>query len=250
VMAYVGQTCASKLIRKLQLAGIGEVTCRGEMPPRRHPWVYDNGAFRDHKAKSPFDAQAFERDMEYIAALPAGVRPAWLVLPDVVAGGLASLRESENWIPTCAPLAPLALAVQDGMRVKDVEHLAGKVAVLFVGGSPEWKWRTARYWTREAHRLGLQCHIGKVGSEKWVRLARNCGADSIDSCQPLWAGPYIDRWIGAVKDDREQLDFGGNREGEDCEAIHLPGRTLSAPRRRRAQVQAAARAQLRLGDHL
>jgi hypothetical protein len=205
VMAYVGQSRSTAIIRRLQLAGVGELVCRGEMPPRRHPWVFDNGAYKDWIHETAFDVSAFERDLEHIAALPAGVRPAWLVLPDVVAGGLASLSESETWIPRLAPLGPLALAVQDGMLVEHVEHLAGTVSVLFVGGSTKWKWRTARYWSA----LGMQCHIGRVGSERWVRLARDCGADSIDSSQPLWSTENLDRWLRTLKDEREQLSLGG-----------------------------------------
>lgn len=209
MMAYVGQTRSGRLIRRLQLAGIGELVCRGEMPPRRHPWVYDNGAYRDHEAGRDFDAAAFVKDLEYIAALPAGVRPAWIALPDIVAGGLPSLSMSASWVSACAPLAPLALVVQDGMKAEDIERIRPSVAWLFVGGSPDWKWRTARYWVATARRMGLGMHIGKVGSEKWVRLAADCGADSIDSSQPLFDVDYIDRRVAAVHDGREQLSLGG-----------------------------------------
>ena len=208
-MSYVGQTRSSQFIRRLQLAGIGELVCRGEMPPRRHPWVFDNGAYRDWKAGKQFDVVAFERDIEYIQALPTGVLPAWVVLPDVVAGGLASLSVSESWVSRLASVAPLALAVQDGMQIEDIEYLSNSVVALFVGGTTAWKWRTARYWSTNAHRLGLQCHIGRVGSERWVRLARDCGADSIDSSQPLWSTENLERWIRAAKDQREQLSLGG-----------------------------------------
>lgn len=64
--AYVGQTRARVLVRELQALGIGECTARGELLPRRTPWFYDNGAFRDWKAGRPFDAEAFQADCDRI----------------------------------------------------------------------------------------------------------------------------------------------------------------------------------------
>ncbi len=45
--AYCGQTRSRELIAALAKEGIGECTVRGELPPRRRPWFYDNGCYRD-----------------------------------------------------------------------------------------------------------------------------------------------------------------------------------------------------------
>src|SRR5258708_1249304 len=100
------------MIRRLWLHGFGECTVRGELPPRRHPWFFDNGAFRDWTAERPFDGDAFLEDLESIYR--SIDRPEWIVLPDQVAGGLESLEVSSRWVHRCRGLAPLYLAVQDG----------------------------------------------------------------------------------------------------------------------------------------
>lgn len=116
MIAYVGQTRSRELIRELQAAGIGECTARGELLPRRRPWFYDNGAFRDWKAGKAFDERSFMRDCDRI--LCDRLEPDFLVVPDVVGGGLESLALSQAWVPRLEGVAPLYLAVQDGMASK------------------------------------------------------------------------------------------------------------------------------------
>jgi hypothetical protein len=196
-MVFVGQTRSAKLVRRLWERGIGECTVRGELPPRRHPWFYDNGAFSDWRAGRPFDEAQFSADIE--AVRRSGDTPRWIVLPDIVAGGRDSLIESARWIPSLNGLAPLYLAVQDGMSAEDVRPFAGRVAGLFVGGTLEWKVRTGAEWVCLAHSLGLRCHIGRCGSENRIAWARRIGADSIDSSLPLWSEENLDRFLRALE---------------------------------------------------
>jgi len=112
-----------------------------------------------------------------------------------VAGGLESLAFSLTWRPHLATIAPLYLAVQDGMVDADVvPHLEG-FAGLFVGGTLPWKLRSAREWVRLAHRHGIKAHVGRVGTERRVAWARRIGADSIDSCLPLWSEENLERFL-------------------------------------------------------
>ncbi len=207
-MVYVGQTRAAKLVRRLWELGIGECTARGELPPRRHPWFYDNGAFGDWKAGRDFDEAQFVADIEAIAR--SGDRPRFLVLPDLVARGQESLAVSARWAPRLSATAPLYLAVQDGMSTSDVAPLAPQLAGLFVGGTLEWKIATGGTWVRAAHRLGLACHIGRVGTEDRIAWARRIGADSIDSSLPLWSEDNLRRFLRAL--EARQAEFAGFAE--------------------------------------
>src|SRR5205085_1885817 len=80
-------------MQEAKAAGIGLCLCPGELPPIHEPWFLDNGAFRAWMADRPFDAQAFE------ACLPdAGARkPDFVVVPDIVGGGLASPAFCSSW---------------------------------------------------------------------------------------------------------------------------------------------------------
>lgn len=191
---YVSQARGAKLIRQLWELGIGECTARGELPPRRRPWFYDNGAFSDWKAGKPFDREQFLLDLDAIWRCID--RPEWIVLPDIVAGGLASLDESRRWVHRCRGLAPLYLAVQDGMRPADIdERLMAQLAGLFVGGTLEWKVRHGAEWVRFAHSQQLRCHVGRVGTANRTAWALRVGADSIDSALPLWSEDNMKRFL-------------------------------------------------------
>lgn len=197
---YVGQTRSRWLIAELAGLGWGECTCRGELPPKRWPWFFDNGAFRDFKAGVRFDAAAFETDIAAIREHPLA-RPDFIIAPDVVAGGESSLALSREWLPRLRGLAPIYLAVQDGMRHEWAIELAAGFDGIFVGGSQEWKLATGAEWVRAAHAADMPCHIGRVGSAKRVRWAQSILADSIDSALPLWGQRNLRPFRSAVERD-------------------------------------------------
>jgi hypothetical protein len=203
VRVYIGQARNAKMIEKLTAHGFGECTVRGELPPRRTPWFYDNGAFRDFTAGKPFSVAKYERDLERLPAMPTP--PAFLVVPDVVAGGVESLEVSLAWLPRLRGLAPLFLAVQDGMSLDDVARVIEGFDGVFVGGSVPWKVRTGAAWVRFAHGLSKPCHIGRVGTIRRLRWARLIGADSIDSCFPLWTKARLARFADEIA--RPQGEF-------------------------------------------
>jgi len=193
-MAYTGQTRDPKLIAILKEHAIGECTVRGELKSRkRDPWFYDNGAYRDWQADAAFNALQFTRDcrrMRMQAELQ-GIRPDFVVMPDLVAAGKASLEFSSTFVHECAEL-PCYLALQDGMTEDHIAQAlewfreAGTdVRGLFVGGTLSWKIQTARAWVRYAHERDLRLHVGRVGVPDRISWARSIGADSIDSCLPI-----------------------------------------------------------------
>lgn len=194
---YVGQARGAKLVRRLWELGIGECTARGELPPRRRPWFFDNGAFGDWKAGRPFQPEPFLADID--AIYRSIDRPEFIVLPDIVAGGSASLEYSSRWIHRLRGLAPLYLAVQDGMTEDEVAPLFRHVAGIFVGGTLRWKVRTGEAWASFARQQDRVCHIGRCGSARRVRWARRIEADSIDSALPLWAERNLVPFLRALE---------------------------------------------------
>lgn len=113
-------------------------------------YVLDNGAWADFQAKRAFDDAAFDR---LIDKLGAGAR--WVVLPDIVAGGLESLELSLRWSNRCLSACPLVLlAVQDGMTEGDIAPFVGPSVGVFLGGSTEWKISTMAQWGCSAGNAG------------------------------------------------------------------------------------------------
>lgn len=128
--------------------------------------------------------------------------------PDLVAQGWDSLAFSVEHVAELGGLNPYLVA-QDGMeadvnRVRQAlsEHRFGG---LFVGGSLDWKLSTSVMWVDAAHSVGVPCHIGRVGNPNRLRWAREIGADSIDSCQPLWAVAYADAFLAALRENQGVL---------------------------------------------
>ncbi len=212
VRVYVGQTRSAKLVARLQSLGVGEMTVRGEYPPRRHPWVLDNGAFKDWGSGKGFDEGGFMYAVHAAAQSAAHPNPDFIVIPDVVADARRTIALAQVWIPRLhaaygmldadghriRPTPPLAFVVQDGMTLADVLPFVGVVQVLFVGGTVKWKWQTAAQWCDFAHAHGLRCHIGRVGTPKLVAQAVAAGADSIDSAYPLWKTAHLDEFMAAL----------------------------------------------------
>lgn len=172
--------------RELNLGVLVAATASGFRPTKKLqglPICVDNGAFGAYVDGYWFDEWRFLRTLCDVRT--AGLRPNWIVLPDIVAAGKASLEFSAAWAKRL-PGAPLALVVQNGMLGEDVVQSglmasAHNLKCIFVGGDLEWKWDTARRWIAFAHFHGLQCHIGRVGTPENLAKAQEWGADSSDS---------------------------------------------------------------------
>lgn len=203
---FVGQTRSRKLIKRLAEKGFGECTNRGEYPPRRTPWFLDNGAYKDWTAKPrrPFDAERFLLDLAKATAHEP--KPDFVVCPDRVASP-DSLEFSLRWMDEHASSYSnnYYLAVQDGMQPSDVEPHLDRFGGIFVGGTVEWKVQTGAEWVEFAHAHDLPCHIGRAGGAKRVKWAIRIGADSIDSCLPLWSEENLQRFLGALNSKQMEL---------------------------------------------
>ena len=111
------------------------VSARGVLRHESVPYALDNGAWTAFQKGQPFDEAAFVKALRML-----GAAADWTVVPDVVAGGAASLDLSLRWMRTVLDESPRGmLAVQDGMGVEDVRGFLGPRVGLFVGGSTAWK---------------------------------------------------------------------------------------------------------------
>jgi len=194
VRVYTGQTRSKRAIALCDRLGLGECVNRGELPPRRTAsgWFLDCGAFVDWRAGRTFDVVRWERDLRYVAyRIEAGKlqAPDFVVVPDIVGAGEASLARSLELVEWVPPELPVRyLVVQEGMTSAQVAEVLPHFGGLFVGGgSMEWKLGTAPEWIALAHAHGRRCHIGRIGTLARLELARRLGADSVDCCQPLWS---------------------------------------------------------------
>jgi hypothetical protein len=156
--------------------GLGHLYSPGsQRGPYPHlPYALDNGAFPAFTKGVEWDEMAWLALLGWASA--QDIKPAWVLVPDVVADRVATIERWEEYAPLTKRVLPgvaLAFAVQDGMRVDDVPQSAD---VVFVGGTTDWKWATAGMWCQHFSRV----HIGRVNSYRRLMDAASCGAESTD----------------------------------------------------------------------
>jgi hypothetical protein len=138
-------------------------------------YALDNGAWSCHLQGHPFHSSKFNRALEAV-----GSGADWIVLPDIVGGGLKSLELSLGWLDRVSYFGLPLLAVQDGMRVRDVAPLVGAGLGIFLGGSTDWKLGTMRQWGTLAREKNAYFHVARVNSKKRIDLCQDAGAHSFD----------------------------------------------------------------------
>lgn len=184
---YTGQTFSKENLEKIKSYDMGiMLSTHAELSFLRSalkyvegiPVALDNGAFSNFQKEQPFNEFAFLQSINEI--IKVKVEPDFIVCPDIVAGGLASLEFSEVWRKRLC-YKKLALVVQDGMVPHHVEPYIGKYSVLFVGGSVSWKWQNLPYWVDLAHRIKKHIHVGQVGTADRLEFCKELGVDSCDS---------------------------------------------------------------------
>ena len=178
MMCYASRTGTLRNLAALRAAGWGLLVSRaGEWRTEGFDrYGLDNGAWSDFQNSRPFDEDAFERLIDKL-----GSRADWIVLPDIVAGGLPSLELSMRWSNRCLSACQRALiAVQDGMQESDLDPLVGRSVGVFLGGSTEWKLATMGQWGSFCARREVYYHVARVNTERRIWMAAAAGADSID----------------------------------------------------------------------
>lgn len=139
----------------------------------------DNGAWTCYQTGRPWDANVYDRWLERVEK--AAYRFDFLVLPDIVAGGLDSLALSVRYLNRCLGVAPLVLiAVQDGMEPADLAPFVGPNVGIFLGGSTAWKLARMADWGQFCRIRDIHYHVGRVNTCKRMFAAIAAGADSVD----------------------------------------------------------------------
>lgn len=174
-----------------------------EIASTGRPWAADNGCF------GGFDERAFLAMLAQIAAVerdrlragsPVVTRPLWVVVPDVVADAAATLDLWRCWHHQVRAYGlPAAFVAQDGAESLRVPW--ERMACLFVGGSTEYKESDAAAWLiRQAKMHGKLVHVGRVNTERRVRLFDGLGLDSIDGTQfSRFPDTYVPRWAERLR---------------------------------------------------
>lgn len=139
-------------------------------------WALDNGAWTAYQSGKDWDPVPF---LKLCSKLGEGAQ--WVVVPDIVAGGLASLELSLDWLPKLVGVAKhRLLAVQDGMSPEDIKPYLSSSVGIFVGGSTEWKLNTLNSWGALAKETNCYLHIGRVNTIKRINRCQDAGAHSFD----------------------------------------------------------------------
>lgn len=177
---YASRTGTGRNLKALKEAGFGLLVSRcGVWRTEGFRYIIDPGTWSDYQTGSEFDGEAFERLVDLL-----GAGADFIILPDIVAGGLRSLDLSVKWLRRWdnrrSELPLLLIAVQDGMRPADVEHLVGPNVGIFLGGSTKWKLETMVMWGVWCAERGIHYHAARINTLQRFHLAHDAGALSAD----------------------------------------------------------------------
>ena len=177
MIAYASRTGTRRNLAALRRAGWRLlVTAGAVLRSEGFPYALDNGAWGAHQRGQAIDLAQFRAALDKM-----GGGADWVVAPDIVCGGVASLALSLEWLPYCLTRCQRVLiAVQDGMTADDLRpHLSARVG-LFVGGSTEWKLASMPGWGALAAEVGCWLHVGRVNSARRISLCAAHGVTSFD----------------------------------------------------------------------
>lgn len=198
MIAYASRTGTLRNLAGLREAGWHlMVSARGVWRTEGFPYAIDNGAWTAHQRGEAFGVAAFEG---VISRLGAGAE--FVVVPDIVCGGIESLRLSMAWLPRLEALpGDLLIPVQNGMEPADLRSTVGGRIGIFVGGDTAWKEGTAAAWGALAAERSCWMHVGRVNTARRIRICHAAGARSFD-------GSSASRFrasLGALDAARRQL---------------------------------------------
>ncbi len=219
MIGYASRTGTRRNLDALRCAGWSLlISATGAHRSEGFAYAIDNGAWTAHTQGKPWDEDAFVR-----LVATHGVGADWVVAPDIVEGGAASLAVSLSWLPRLLDACPRVLiAVQDGHEARDVERLLGERVGLFVGGSSAWKeFSTLSIWGPLARSSGCWMHVGRVNTARRIAICSSAGATSFD-------GTSVTRFAKTMR----PLDAARRQTSLDLEN-HDHDQATSHPTRRR-----------------
>lgn len=177
MICYASRTGTRRNLAALRAAGWRLFVSRsGVWRTEGFRYALDNGAWTDFRSGQPFDAEQFEALVDRL-----GREADFIVAPDIVAGGFASLDLSVAWLPRLLDCARLVvIPVQDGLEPADLVSIVGPRVGIFMGGSTEWKLARMVEWGEFSAERGCHYHVGRVNTLCRFRLAAIAGAISVD----------------------------------------------------------------------
>lgn len=136
--AYASRTGSARNLAALRRRGWRlMISAAGRLRDEGFPYALDNGAWHAYQQHRLGRRASPVLDLVLFAVALArfGARADFVVLPDLVAAGLASLALSLEWMPRVLDATERALVpVQDGMVTSDVRGYLGPRVGIFVGG--------------------------------------------------------------------------------------------------------------------
>jgi len=178
MIPYASRTGTKTTLAALRAAGWGLLVSATGVQSREgfDVWCLDNGAWTAHQTGQEWDANLFTKLCDKL-----GDGAQFVVVPDIVGGGLDSLQLSLSWLPSLDHVAQRRLiAVQDGMVPDDVRPYLNERVGVFVGGTTDWKINSMPAWGKLAKVTNTYLHIGRVNTSRRIMLCKDCGADSFD----------------------------------------------------------------------
>jgi len=176
VIAYASRTGTKRNLDVLRRAGWRlMISATGVWRTEGFTYAIDNGAWTAYQRGAAFDARAFSGLVDRL-----GPGADWIVVPDIVGAGRKSLEFSLTWLPQLRGIAPLLIAVQDGMAQADIADLVGPGTGIFIGGLDDFKEQTAAQWGVLARESLCYLHMGRVNSARRIKIAQSAGCDSFD----------------------------------------------------------------------
>lgn len=182
MIAYASRTGTRTTLAALREAGWRLlVSATGELRTEGFAYALDNGAWSAHQHGRPLDVDAFYRALTLL-----GRDADFVVMPDVVAGGEASLELTfRNMQRVLNATAVGLIAVQNGHEPWQIDELLGPRCGVFVGGDTVWKLATIPRWAAVARSRGAWCHVGRVNTSRRIELCGGAGATSFDGSGPV-----------------------------------------------------------------
>lgn len=181
MIAYASRTGIRRNLAALRAADWRlMVSAKGVLRTEGFRYALDNGAWWSFQNGQDFDEEAFA-----LAYGLLGRGADFVVLPDIIGGGEASLAFSLAYKaqlerPSCWRPPMFMLAVQDGMTPSMVRPHVGPACGIFVGGTTDWKVRTLPTWGSLAREVGTRMHVGRVNTARRIAACHAAGAHSFD----------------------------------------------------------------------
>lgn len=146
-------------------------------------FMIDNGAWSAFTKGLAWTPAMFEAVLERLGADPLC---EGIIAPDVVCGGLDSLRVSMAWLDRllAAYAARVYIPVQPGISPRMIGRYLGPRVGVFVGGDARWKEATCGQWADCAHERGTVCHVGRVNTLRRLQICQAAKVDSFDGSGP------------------------------------------------------------------